>query len=58
MVFFTELVLNAINYLLGAMMFIELVRLILILCTGCKSGCSVWWLVLCILLIFKAVNVI
>ena len=44
------LVLDAINSLLGAMILIKLVRLILILVlwTGCKFGCSVWWLVLCI----------
>ena len=51
------LVLDAINSLLGTMVLIELVRLILILVlwTGCKFGCSVWWLVLCLLLIFAAV---
>ena len=54
---FTVLVLDAIKSLLGAMMLIGLVRLILILVlwTGCKFGCSVWWLVLCILLIFAVV---
>ena len=47
------LVLDAIISLLTAIMLIELVRLILILVlwTGCKFGCSVWWLVLCIVLI-------